>query len=509
MDPAIVKLIGSNLPPTDLQLREMRCTLDSSRAELLDLEQTVLKVSLILSELECQRSIRRKAVEALLGALSPIRRIPTEILSTIFLRCRDNSLRSWTYCIADSREAPMVLGQVSSRWRSVCHGTPLLWDRVCLMSGYGQPMPGLPRIQRILALSRNSPVAVWLATRYGDSLKDRPVELAPEPAVGLFTGLHSRLKAITLDICTSNLLPPHNLHQDKVFPILTSLEITFADPDGELDITSALKVFSNAPCLQSVELISHCLPRHSPVNTLPWAQLTDLRLHMVISLRDARAILAQCQKLQTARISDCTWSEDWAEGAVELPDLRSFNFHMVGDEDDGLIAFFESFSFPNLRELVISACGWSPLILPNLLHRSQFKLESLVLTDLHLAAHDLLEFLRRLPTLQDLTLSYCAIDDELFGYFTLDIDSVLSRLTLPHLRHLGLTEFTDMFAGISVASMAESLCLHSGRPTSAFPVLRSVMLSLHDQKFDADVERRLAAACSTGLIIDDQARMRI
>ncbi|KAJ7670747.1 hypothetical protein DFH06DRAFT_141440 [Mycena polygramma] len=511
MDPALDKVIHGDFPPTDLQSREIRPMLATSHAELVlqfvvQLDSTILAVSLILSELESQKSSRRKALVALRGALAPIRRIPPEILTDVFLLCRDNSMVSKTSSIADSREAPIVLGQVSSRWRSICHGTPLLWDNVRLISVLG--MPKLPYIQTLLARSHDLPVFAQLVTPYGGMLRQCPVELAPEPALGVLMGLHSRLKTVTLEIPTANLLLPYNTHQLDDFPVLASLEIILADSDGEPDVASALKVFSKAPCLQRVSLLSHCIPRnsHSLVETLPWAQLTNLDLHMRITLRDARRILGLCQRLQTARISGCFWTADSVERTIQVPDLRTFYFDTDSLDADGAATFFEAFPFPSLRDLEISAGVFSSDILLNLHNRSQFEL--LVLREFRIPSNDLLELLCRLPTLRELTLRLCCMDTDFAKMFTVDHGSASHRLTLPRLQRLSVMDFSHLFEGTSAAAMAESLCLHRGRPTSAFPALESVFLSLQGPKFDSDVERRLAAACTTGMIFDECAGLR-
>jgi hypothetical protein len=82
------------------------------------------------------------------------------------------------------------------------------------------------------------------------------------------------------------------------------VDIILVDAGGESDITAVLSVFKNSPSLRSVSLISRCFPAHSLVPALPWTQLTELQLHIPISLRDAHVILIRCQKLQIARL-DC------------------------------------------------------------------------------------------------------------------------------------------------------------------------------------------------------------
>ncbi|KAJ7670764.1 hypothetical protein DFH06DRAFT_141771 [Mycena polygramma] len=499
MDAALTKVIHcGNYPPTDLQSQEIRRMLAAMNSEVSHLDTTILKLSLVLSELQCQRLTAHKAAMAVQGALSPIRRIPPEIVSHIFVLCRNNSMRS-RYSIANPRNAPIVLGQVSSRWRSICHGTPLLWDQFHLTAGSGIH---LPHAETLLARSTNFPLSVRVTRSHPASR----LALDPEPVLGLCLGLHARLKAITLDIRPSHLSPPHNLHQNTVFPILTSLQITFVDTDGGPDIASALSTFSKAPCLRTVSLKSNCPPQdsHSLTDTLPWSQLTELALQVLFSLRDAQIILSLCPRLQTARISDCIWSADSVERPVQLPELQVFSFRLR--DSRAPTAFFEAFSFPNLQDLVIDAYGWSPLILPELYDRSTFRLGRLVLRKCSMPSNDLLELLRRFPTLRELTLHLCWLDVEFSNIFTIDPGSTSHRLTLPHLQRLCVNDFADIFEGTSVADMAESLCLHRRKPASAFPALRSVVLSLQGRKFDRDVERRLAAACSTGLIVDRSER---
>ncbi|KAJ7500056.1 hypothetical protein FB451DRAFT_1015405 [Mycena latifolia] len=130
MDSVLDEIIQTNQPPSDLQAREIQRMLDVSRAQFSSLEETILTVSLVLAELERQRDLQRQYVTAFKRALSPIRCLPAEILAEIFMLCRNTSLQSETYSIADPREAPMLLGHISSQWRTICHGTPLLWDHV-------------------------------------------------------------------------------------------------------------------------------------------------------------------------------------------------------------------------------------------------------------------------------------------------------------------------------------------------------------------------------------------
>ncbi|KAJ7453501.1 hypothetical protein FB451DRAFT_985865, partial [Mycena latifolia] len=120
--------IQTNEPLDDSQARQVRATLDATLNRLEELEGEISKTLLALVKLEQERRRRSQYADTLKGALSPICHFPSEILVEIFLGCRDNSLTARNYSIPDPEQAPMLMSQVSSRWRQVCHGTPRLWD---------------------------------------------------------------------------------------------------------------------------------------------------------------------------------------------------------------------------------------------------------------------------------------------------------------------------------------------------------------------------------------------
>ncbi|KAJ7609521.1 hypothetical protein FB45DRAFT_1126979, partial [Roridomyces roridus] len=120
-------IIKSNAPPTDIQAHTIRTLLASSLSELSRLDEQIHQVSTTLVELQQRRLVQQQQVDSVKGALSCIRTVPTEILSEIFLVCRDDTLDSTGYCIFDATKAPLLLTHVSSRWRAVCLSNPNLW----------------------------------------------------------------------------------------------------------------------------------------------------------------------------------------------------------------------------------------------------------------------------------------------------------------------------------------------------------------------------------------------
>ncbi|KAJ6616453.1 hypothetical protein B0H10DRAFT_1799506, partial [Mycena sp. CBHHK59/15] len=127
MDRNIGALISTNRPPTDAEVQNIQGLLSEAHADLSQLDAQVLHTASVLAYLRARQLQRRREVDSLASVLSPIRRVPPEILSEIFLCCLANGLASKGYLSTDSSEVPLVLGRVSSTWRAITLATPSLW----------------------------------------------------------------------------------------------------------------------------------------------------------------------------------------------------------------------------------------------------------------------------------------------------------------------------------------------------------------------------------------------
>ncbi|KAF7374703.1 hypothetical protein MSAN_00355400 [Mycena sanguinolenta] len=80
----------------------------------------------VLNGLLTERDQIHEALEAHRALLSPIRRIPPEVLGEIFVHClpRDSFIQ------AAVDRCPLLLTQISSNWRSVALATPSLWTSI-------------------------------------------------------------------------------------------------------------------------------------------------------------------------------------------------------------------------------------------------------------------------------------------------------------------------------------------------------------------------------------------
>ncbi|TFK38340.1 hypothetical protein BDQ12DRAFT_630766, partial [Crucibulum laeve] len=107
--------LHTNYAPSDEQLEELSSFISSKLPEL---ER--------LSAAANQYKELKEIVDAHQALLSPIRRVPEEILAQIFIFC----LPTDRCAVMNVREPPLLLGRVCSQWRDIAVRTPRLWSSI-------------------------------------------------------------------------------------------------------------------------------------------------------------------------------------------------------------------------------------------------------------------------------------------------------------------------------------------------------------------------------------------
>ncbi|KAF7340013.1 F-box domain-containing protein [Mycena venus] len=123
-------LLTSNEPPDSSEITFMQSVISKTDDRLAYLDDEISRLENTLQRLKEERSslcsyhMRNKAI------LSPLRRMPAEILGEIFgwtLPSTQAELNRLRFDIADS---PWVLTRVSGRWRAISLSSPSLWSRL-------------------------------------------------------------------------------------------------------------------------------------------------------------------------------------------------------------------------------------------------------------------------------------------------------------------------------------------------------------------------------------------
>ncbi|KAJ3535960.1 hypothetical protein NMY22_g6248 [Coprinellus aureogranulatus] len=112
------------LPPRDLA--NLKSILKSQVADLSALDKEIEELQQLLDLRRADQQRLQDGVQAHMSLVSPIRRLPAEILQQIFLLCR----AAHRMPVIRKEEAPLLLTSVCRGWRDLALGTPELWDSI-------------------------------------------------------------------------------------------------------------------------------------------------------------------------------------------------------------------------------------------------------------------------------------------------------------------------------------------------------------------------------------------
>ncbi|KAJ7609005.1 hypothetical protein FB45DRAFT_707482, partial [Roridomyces roridus] len=114
--------------PEEAELDSIRSFASTTRARLAVLEEGIVELEDRLKQLQSERAALKALHEEDSAILSPLRRVPPEILAEIF---------SWTLPGPDDgfalagrkvKHSPWILGHICRRWRAIALSTPSLWS---------------------------------------------------------------------------------------------------------------------------------------------------------------------------------------------------------------------------------------------------------------------------------------------------------------------------------------------------------------------------------------------
>lgn len=118
-------------PPSELSLADARRSLQATRSSVSVLNQkinaaeaalaeVVLNSQRLINDMQNERAILEEEALQTMAYLSPIRRLPMELLRDIFMWCfQDHPCCAW------------VLAAVSTPWRRLALRMPKIWSKVC------------------------------------------------------------------------------------------------------------------------------------------------------------------------------------------------------------------------------------------------------------------------------------------------------------------------------------------------------------------------------------------
>jgi hypothetical protein len=293
--------------------------------------------------------------------------------------------------------APLLLGQICSRWRDIALSTPALWNSIRLgaWERLGLPLAKMPLIKAWLGRSGNLPLSIQIyhfeaATPTSSDFLDILIPFSPrwyKLDLWLSQSLAEKL------VCNSELS----------IPSLTSLSLSLS---ASMERAKSLLFSPKATGLRKVTvLIEPLMPRFL---NFPWAQITDFRSDSMIDIHDCYDIFRLCPQLIYLRLRNISVDRFTRENCDivsmnQLSWLRLYSHGNVGP-------LLDLIEVPSLREIHLETMMdrmWPKSPLLAMLSRSSSPLE--ILTIQHtprrtkITEMDIAECFESIQTLRDIS----------------------------------------------------------------------------------------------------------
>ena len=442
-------LINTNAIPSPAEESAIRVILHDMNIDLLQLDGKIDRIQAVLDEVRIKRQVFSEACHHYsrqhLPLLSPIRRLPHEILSEIYLLSIDWKDKNYGF-----RRSVMLPASVCRHWRGVALSTPRLWSSISLNLQEDSVEADVNLTRTWLIRSGNLPLSIRI---HYIQPKDRN-SLNTHPAIDALTQHSGRWQYAEFEIPTSmwKQIKPAKNHLARLRGIVIAVPFQYSL------FGLPTNIFEVAPQLASLEI--GCAM--SLGLKVPWTQLTRIVAPMQSSLDQCYKVLQNAVNLVEC---DLRISNSWlgtSHVIIRHTHLRILKIAVVHVDPGPL---FDRLSLPALRCIDFYDEGsWSQSQFISLLSRSSCHLETFILLSyntLSFQEDDLLECLRHMPTLVHLQLNCMAgasMTNEVIAQLTLPWSMPQSEGTsylVPKLEFLGFYAI-DEIAGLPFATMIKS-----------------------------------------------------
>jgi hypothetical protein len=432
---------------------EIHAIISKADAHLSNLDAEITSLEAKLNEFKDERRRVQRHRDIHYAALSPMRRLPLEVISHIFILCLPEGWHRWLH---RPHRAPLLLMQVDRHWRIAALRTPRLWTSLVLHLDELSSSESKERNQEHL---EEMWAKRWFERSSGCGLSIRLIssancKMATHPIIDVLVPHARRIEELSVSLSSGLYSALEPLR--GCLSSLRDLSVLGLD---EGPFQGFCSVFAVARALQSVSLL-HC-DHKLPTFKLPIAQLTHGQFN-VLTIRQIHEILRQSRNLESLSVSVKLDVDSGPVAAIVSP-LRSFTFWGSAPCLEWLCS---PLTLPNLRDIRISAKGHIGVVWPSvmsLLDRSSCRseLESFALNRLTEIDEDaLLEFLSTTPSLTALSIRSCSrglliLGERLLRKLTCERGS--GSVTQPLVPKLQSLSFDGFFAFYDrLANMIES-----------------------------------------------------
>ncbi|KAF8143345.1 hypothetical protein K438DRAFT_1876203 [Mycena galopus ATCC 62051] len=417
--------LGTNYCPADTELTQIKALLVEPYLRLKAMDDKIGVLREALDKLVEERDALGAYVEAHKALISPVRRLPHDIIEEIFTAC----LPTHRNCVMSATEAPVLLGRICRSWRVISLSTPRLWSRLHIVEPTrpynSSPYALSPGLYEAKVTQRLEVANIWLR-RSGtcplsisvESNLDHGVSppLTPSPSVtkpDLFLNMlipfASRWRSIRLVVPPSALETLSCLTENDV-PLLRRLKIAQRPHHSPIvpQWTLAQCGILNGPSLTKFSLSGSSV--FSSDLPLRWSQLTALSLmgpawgtgHTPQSCETTLDLLSRCPKLETCKLLIYDPRDGYLpDSVVECPFLHTFVLESTGSPVFTSGRLLSRLSLPGLRDFAMHGqADFHGVFTSNSLAMSlaaSTHLEAIAIDSDSFSKASLMDFIRSLP----------------------------------------------------------------------------------------------------------------
>ncbi|KAF9474118.1 hypothetical protein BDN70DRAFT_997256 [Pholiota conissans] len=367
-------LIDTNYVPTDEEVLQIQEYLSEPLQDLKSIEDKVTAAELHLQNLRREQAKLVQGIDKYRRLISPVRRLPADILREIFLSCLPEDRNPTMSC----DEAPMLLTRICSVWRSIAMSTPRLWAALHIpvpksgpvFEASYDPTTGARRLITSVVDARLEAVVGWMQRSGTLPLSFSLAEIDVYPPTNhaktflkCIAEQRSRWKNIAL-VCAGSSLTDFRKIPPSDVPLLQLLSIRVSRPEFAAN-TEELK-WKDSPIFSAAGITSLSLCfLDTPLFGFPfsWSQLTHFGLEADrwnttadTSVDDLTSILENCPNLVSCQLRLGHGSNPQHRVVfppISLPRLESMKIYDAVQ----IPTFFAAILAPSLRKLEYLADG--------------------------------------------------------------------------------------------------------------------------------------------------------
>ncbi|KAJ7140967.1 hypothetical protein C8R44DRAFT_726662 [Mycena epipterygia] len=461
--------LGTNYCPEDGEVAEIKALIAEPVLQLQRLDDEIAEMQKAIDKLTKDRDNLGAYIGAHKALISPVRRLPLDIIQEIFLAC----LPTRGNCIMSASEAPVILGRICSSWRTISLSTPHLWARLHIVEpacppSYTSTSFEEKLVQRLkttktwLDHSGQCPLSISLESCNIATTSDTP-PLAPSSSTHTHPGrflqalipFASRWQHIEFRVPPVFLETLSHLTAMDV-PMLKSVAVHQQPQSGARNLAQQLAGILHGSNISSFSSSgTNFIPSELP---LRWNRLTalsimgpsrNLPMGLSISTETALETISACPELRKCELRLYDGPGPTAETRLSHPIiehrfLQTLEVLFVGTVDSTCRLFFGHLMLPELRSFSLKG--------------------SMQFVDTHVEphVHPLILFLASSRCLQNL---------ELTNMFLTSSLSEIVRSLPPTIQRLYIYAQQQGWFGAPARSSFNDGILADLTPTAGFPVL--------------------------------------